>query len=164
MSRWEGRDHAADWLASETRKPGSGVTARTPRPARESLYSFDLERSGVSTSLPVGVDDDRQDDAASVLAKVMDLLLSRLSPRQREALELVAVAGLTFGAAAQSMGVSKATLYAHYRDAVGRMKKLIVEQPWAEAIIMSWLEDKPEGLGATAPTDRKLPDLNDPSN
>ncbi len=172
MSRWEEKDHAAEWLAEHTRKPGSGITARTPRPARESLYSFDLEGAGIPTSIDTAVwdDHDRDTDAETSLARLMDALLERLSPRQREALELVAVAGLTFGAAARQMGVSKATLYAHYRDAIARMRTAIESQPWAAAIVGPWLEvgaaieddgDAPDDDPAGGGIVRRLPSLRD---
>lgn len=140
--RYEPADHAAEWLGEETRRPRSGVTARTPRPARESLYSFELESSGIRTSLPVAhYDNVDPDDPDTALARLVDHLLEQLSPRQREALELVAIAGLTFGAAAKTMGVSKATLYAHYRDGVARMRTAIETMPWAAAIVGPWLTD-----------------------
>jgi hypothetical protein len=152
MSRWEEKDHAAEWLAEHTRKPGSGVTARTPRPARESLYSFDLENAGIGTSLPIATWDehDTDDEAETALARLMDSLLNRLSPRQRQAVELVAVAGLTFGVAAREMGTSKATLYAHYRDGIARLRSALESEPWSAAIVAAWLVDGGEdgaGIG-----------------
>lgn len=170
MSRWEEKDHAAEWLGDETRRPRSGITARTPRPARESLYSFDLESAGFPTSLPVSTWDehDRDDDGTSALARLMDALLERLSPRQREALNLCAIGGLSYGEAAKEMGVSKATLYAHYRDAIARMRALLESLPWAAAIVGPWLtaidngddapDDDPAGGGAVVPL-RRLPPL-----
>lgn len=141
MSRFEPPDHAAEWLADETRTPRSGITARTPRPAREALYSFDLEAEGVPTSISAQLTyfDEVDDDGDTALARLMDGLLVKLSPRQREAVELVAVAGLTFGEAAKEMGVTKVTLYAHYRDAIRRLRELIAATPWAEAILGAWV-------------------------
>jgi hypothetical protein len=172
MSRWEEKDHAAEWLAEHTRKPGSGVTARTPRPARESLYSFDLENAGIPTSIDTGVwdDHDKDDEADTALARLMDGLLNRLSPRQKQAVELVAVAGLTFGAAAKEMGTSKATLYAHYRDGIARLRAALESEPWAAAIVGPWLtggagigadDDGPEDDPAGAGIVRRLPSLAD---
>ena len=139
--RFEGPDHAADWLADETRTPRSGITARTPRPAREALYSFDREVAGLPTDVTAAGayydEPDRDDDSA--LARLMDGLLEKLSPRQRQAVDLVAVAGLTFGEAAKEMDVSKATLYAHYRDGIRRLRDLITDTPWAAAIVGAWV-------------------------
>jgi DNA-directed RNA polymerase specialized sigma24 family protein len=162
MMRDEGPDHAADYLSDETRKPGTGITVRTPRPARESLYSFDREVAGIPTSISTRAaylgDMDRDDDTA--LARLMDSLLERLSPRQRQAVELVAIAGLTFGAAATEMGTSKATLYAHYRDGIRKLRESLTATPWAAALIGPWLsqdddgDDDPSGPGIVVPFPR----------
>jgi DNA-directed RNA polymerase specialized sigma24 family protein len=161
----EGKDHAAEWLSQETRKPGSGVTARTPRPSRESLYSFELENAGIPTSLPMGVWDshDVDTEAETSLARLMDRLLGDLSPQQQQAIELVAVAGMSFGAAAKEMGVAKATVYSHYRDGLERLRKTIAQHPWAGAIIAPWLADddhEHDGQESTGPSrPNRLPDL-----
>lgn len=155
----EGKDHAAEWLSEETRKPKSGITARTARPAKESLYSFELENAGIPTSLHLATydDHDRDTDAETSLARLMDRLLGDLSPQQRHAIELVVVAGFTFGAAAKEMGVAKATVYGHYRDGLERLRKMLAQNPWAEAIVTPWL------TGDTPPrniTSGPLPEIN----
>jgi DNA-binding CsgD family transcriptional regulator len=166
MSRDEGPDHAAEFIGHLTRKPGSGVTVRTPRPARESLYSFDRENAGIPTAIAARASYieamDRDDDSA--LARLMDSLLDALSPRQREAVELVAIAGLTFGAAAKAMGTSKATLYAHYRDAIRKLRDALTTTPWAAALVGPWLtdddegDDDPSGPGIVVPFPRLVAD------
>jgi DNA-binding CsgD family transcriptional regulator len=141
MRNQEGPDHAAEWLAEQTRKPGTGITVRTPRPARESLYSFELENAGIPTSISAELSylDETERDDDTALARLVDSLLDSLSPRQREAVELVAISGLTFGAAAKSMGTSKATLYAHYRDGIRKLRESLTSTPWAAALIEPWL-------------------------
>lgn len=142
MTREQGPDHAAEYIADMTRKPGTGITVRTPRPAKESLYSFDREMAGIPTAIGARAsylaDMDQEEDTA--LARLMDSLLDKLSPRQKQAVELVAIAGLTFGAAAKEMGVSKATLYAHYRDGIRRLRTQLTSTPWAAALISPWLD------------------------
>lgn len=154
----EGKDHAAEWLSAETRKPKSGITARTARPAKESLYSFELENAGIPTSLPLSTwdDHDRDVEAETSLARLMDRLLADLSPQQQRAIELVTVAGMTYGAAAKEMGVAKATVYAHHRDGLERLRKTLAANPWATAIIAPWLAGTTEG---TPRQNTSLPDL-----
>jgi DNA-binding CsgD family transcriptional regulator len=148
MGKYEGPDHAAEYIGHLTRKPGTGVTARTPKPAREVLYSFEKENAGIATDINLRAsyvgDMDRDDDTA--LARLMDSMLERLSPRQKQAVELVAVAGLTFGAAAKEMGTSKATLYAHYRDGIRKLRTLLTETPWAAALIGPWLTEPVDSI------------------
>jgi DNA-directed RNA polymerase specialized sigma24 family protein len=158
----EGKDHAAAWLSEDTRRPGSGMTARTPRPARESLYSFDLENAGIPTSLPMGVWDshDVETEAETSLARLMDRLLADLSPQQQQAIELVAVAGMSFGSAAKEMKVAKATAYSHYRDGLARLRKTIAQNPWAGAIVGPWLVDDQESDTPSRPN--RMPDLLNP--
>jgi RNA polymerase sigma factor (sigma-70 family) len=135
---YEEPDHAAEWLGEDTRRRRSGMTARAPRPARESLYCFTLERSGIATGIPVGYTDTPEPQSDTALARLMDTALERLSPRQRAAIELVVIAGMSYDAAAIELGVAKGTVFAHVRDGLRRMRRLLRE-PWAAALVEPWL-------------------------
>lgn len=157
----EGKDHAAEWLSQETRKPKSGITARTSRPAKETLYSFELENAGIRTGIPLSTWDDHDVDteAETSLARLMDRLLADLSPQQKRAIELVVVAGMSYGSAASEMGVAKATVHSHCQDGLARLRKSLAQNPWAAAIVSPWLENSEIGSNGTHGQSAKLPPL-----
>jgi DNA-directed RNA polymerase specialized sigma24 family protein len=130
-------------LAEDTRKRGSGVNVRSPRPAREVL-SDDLAPLGSQAA----TFDEYPSDAEYALeenarARMLKVLCERLlTDRQAECLDLVVLRGWSYHAAADELSLSPGTVHSYVKAALDKLRSSMEDSPTAALLFPEIHDDE----------------------
>ena len=120
-------------LADDTKKRGSGLTVRSPRPRNEHLTDEFVGVCGAST-----VDEYPSDEGVDCEMSVRDVaanqMLRVLTVKQRDCVELVVMRGWSLAQAADELGISSATVHSHVQSGIKRLKAHYEKSPVLQAL------------------------------
>lgn len=112
---------ADELLAADTKRRGSGMTVRTPRPIGEVLLDEFEMLSGKEGRWDSYPSDDGPVMDMNLRSRFLEHALAKLTDRQREAIEHVVFGRLSFHQAGELMGLSSGSVHSYV---AGALKKL----------------------------------------
>lgn len=125
FERKDDLEKAADELLREdTRKRGSGMHSRSPRPAKEILTGdFAPLTTQAAQFDEYPSDAEFRVDENIRTRYIHSTLASKLTKRQQESIELVVLRGWSYHQAAEELGLSPGSVHSYVEAALSKLRK-----------------------------------------
>lgn len=129
-------------LSDDTKRRGSGITRYPSNPGREVLtedFSIYGDTQGVWDEYPCEEEKLLEDN---IRARYLAQMLSKLSPRQQQVMELVVIRGWSERQAGEELGIKGGTVNDYVHTALDRLRKVAGEDEIFKALFPGLVGDE----------------------